>query len=64
MVLKILLFLLIFAAAFLVRELYQLINALLNYKDGDVYKVSTLRLIFIGVAIAYILTIIITGFGL
>lgn len=64
MVLKILIFLLIFASAFLVKELYQFIRALINYKDGDVYKISTLRLIFIGVAFAYILTIIITGFGL
>ena len=64
MVLKILVFLLIFAAAFLVKEIYQFIRALINYKEGDVYEITTLRLFFIGIAFAYILTIIITGFGI
>lgn len=63
MVLKILMFLLIFAAAFLVKEIYQFIRALINYKEGDVYEITTLRLFFIGISFAYILTIIITGFG-
>lgn len=63
MILKILLFVLIFASAYLLKEIFDFVRAIRFYKDGDTYKVSTLRWIFIGVSIAYILTIIITGFG-
>lgn len=64
MIFKILLFVLIFASAYLVKEIFNFIKAIRFYKEGDTYKVSTLRWIFIGLSISYILTIIISGFGI
>lgn len=64
MILKILLFLLIFATAYLLKEILDFVKAIRFYKEGDTYKISTLRWILIGISISYILTIIITGFGI
>jgi len=64
MILKILLFLLIFATAYLLKEILDFVKAIRFYKEGDTYKISALRWILIGISISYILTIIITGFGI
>lgn len=60
MVTKIFLFIFVFACVFLLRELIKFIVAL---KDGQ-KNMTTPRLFGIGAAIAYILTLIITGFTL
>lgn len=60
MLLKIALFVLIFASVYLLWELLQFVRAL--FINPDKYKMTTLRRVFIGLAISYIGTIIFTGF--
>jgi hypothetical protein len=62
MLLKIVVFLLIFAILYILREAVAFGIAL--FTNPDRYKPTTLRLVLIGVALSYILTIIFTGFRL
>lgn len=62
MLLKIAVFLLIFAILFIVREALMFGIALFN--NPEKYKPSTTKLILIGVALSYIFTIIFTGLTL
>ena len=56
---KILLFILCFASVYLLYEIFSFVR----YLFSGVYEMTTNRLIYIGLAIAYVLTIIITGFA-
>ena len=58
MITKILIFILVFAILIVIREIWALIKAI--YKEVE-NKVPTNRLISLGLAIAYIITIICTG---
>jgi hypothetical protein len=58
---KILLFILCFASAYLFYEVFDLGRYLFF---GSKYEMTNKRLVYIGLAIAYILTIIITGFAI
>ena len=60
MLLKIALFVLIFASVYLLWELFNFIKALVIGPEN--YKMTTLRRILIGLSISYIGTIIFTGF--
>ena len=62
MLLKIAVFLFVFAILFLIKELFLLLRAI--FVRADNYKITTLRLIMVGVALSYILTIMFTGFTL
>lgn len=62
MLLKIAVFLFVFAILFLVKELFLLLRAI--FVRADNYKMTTLRLIMVGVALSYVLTIMFTGFAL
>ena len=62
MLLKIAVFLFVFAVLFLIKELFLLLRAI--FVRADNYKITTLRLIMVGVALSYVLTIIFTGFAL
>lgn len=62
MLLKIAVFLFVFAILFLVKELFLLLRAI--FVRADNYKITTLRLIMVGVALSYVLTIMFTGFAL
>ncbi len=62
MLLKIAVFLLIFAILFIIREALMFGIALFNNQEK--YKPSTTKLILIGVALSYIFTIIFTGLTL
>lgn len=62
MLLKIAVFLFVFAILFLIKELFLLLRAI--FVRADNYKITTLRLIMVGVALSYVLTIMFTGFTL
>lgn len=62
MLLKIAVFLLIFAILFIIRE--ALMFGIALFSNPEKYKPSTTRLILIGVALSYIFTIIFTGLTL
>ena len=62
MLLKIAVFLFVFAVLFLIKELFLLLRAI--FVRADNYKITTLRLIMVGVALSYVLTIMFTGFAL
>jgi ABC-type Fe3+-siderophore transport system permease subunit len=62
MLLKIAVFLLIFAILFIIRE--ALIFGIALFSNPEKYKPSTTKLILIGVALSYIFTIIFTGLTL
>lgn len=62
MLLKIAVFLLIFAVLYLLRE--ALLFGVAITTNPDKYKPTTLRLVLIGAALAYVFTIIFTGLTL
>lgn len=62
MLLKIAVFLLVFAVLFLLRE--AVLFGIAVATNPDNYKPSTTKLILLGVALSYIFTIIFTGFTL
>ncbi len=62
MLLKIAVFFLMFAILYLIREAVSFGIAL--FTNPDRYKPTTLRLVLIGVALSYVLTIIFTGLTL
>lgn len=62
MLLKIAVFLFVFAILFLCKELFLLLRAI--FVRADNYKITTLRLVMVGVALSYVFTIIFTGFTL
>ncbi len=59
---KIMVFVLIFAILFVIREVFDFIVQL--SKENGKYTPTTARLVSLGLAISYILTIIFTGFRL
>lgn len=62
MLFKIAFFVLMFTIVYLLWEIFALVKALVL--NPDTYKMTNLRLVFIGLSISYILTIIFTGFSL
>ena len=62
MLLKIAVFVLIFAILFLIRE--AILFGVAIIKNPDNYRPTTLRLVFIALALSYVFTIIFTGFTL
>ena len=62
MLLKVFVFLFVFASVYLLRELILFILALRDEESAYKYKVGLPRLIGAGLSISYILTMLITGF--
>lgn len=62
MLLKIAFFVLMFAILHVIWELISFANAVIF--NPDKYKMTTLRLVGLGLSLSYILTIIFTGFSL
>ena len=61
MLFKIAFFVLMFAIVYVLWELIKFVRAILFNPEG--YKMTTLRLVGLGLSLSYILTIIFTGFG-
>lgn len=64
MALKIIVFLFVFAILYLLLELVKFIAALRDENTAYEYQVSLWRMVGIGLSLAYVITIISTGFGI